>query len=371
MGPIAAYRAMLETGEVEPDSNQEQAVAKLHSLYLEISGKTTHPSWKTRLGFRRQRPPKGLYLYGEPGRGKTMLMDMFFNTVESDRKERHHFHAFMLDIHRRLHRRRHEPGKRPPTSSPDPLPPIARELARRAQLLCFDEFDVRDITDAMLLARLFGTLFQAGVAVVTTSNQAPDRLYPGGLQRQLFLPFIDLLRQHLDVHHLGGSIDYRWLGFRGRQVYFCPDDDVAHRALEHIWLDLSGHAPGRTIRIEVQGRTLEVREAAGGIGRFGFAELCDRPLGAADYLAIADHFHTVILSTIPTMTAEQRDQARRVSTLIDILYDRRIKLICSAADRPGRLYPTGTGAFEFRRTASRLLEMQTDDYLTAAVGRDP
>ena len=362
---------MLETRQVEPDPNQEQAVAKLHSLYLEISGKATNPSWKTRLGLGQQRSPKGLYLYGGPGRGKTMLMDMFFDTVESDRKERHHFHAFMLDIHRRLHRRRQEAGKRPSTSDSDPIPPVARELAGRAQLLCFDEFDVRDITDAMLLARLFGTLFQEGVAVVTTSNLAPDRLYLGGLQRQLFLPFIDLLRQRLDVHHLGGSIDYRWLGLRGRQVYFCPDDDVAHRALERIWLDLSGHTAGRTIRIEVQGRTLEVQEAAGGIARFDFSELCVRPLGAADYLAIADHFHTVFLSAIPTMTPERRDQARRFSTLIDILYDRRTKLICSAADRPHVLYPKGTGAFEFRRTASRLLEMQTDDYLTASVGRGP
>ena len=363
-GPLPLYREHRRDGGLKADPMQELAAEKLQSLYhalLHYQPQSGAAGWRQRLGIARRlkaEAPQGLYLYGSVGRGKSMLMDLFFEVAPVERKRRVHFHAFMAEVHDRLHAWR---AKTKGTEA-DPLPELAGDLAEEAWLLCFDEFVVTQIADAMILARLFEALFARGVVVVATSNFEPDRLYEGGLQRERFLPFIEVLKQRLDILDLGRGTDYRLDRLMGMQVYYSPLDAAAEAALGQAFAQLTDGAEVAPDSLTVKGRTLEVSQAARGVARFTFAELCEQPLGAGDYLAIAEAFHTVVLSGIPEMGPEKRNEARRFMTLIDALYEHRTKLICSAAAAPELLYPEGSGAYEFERTVSRLNEMQAADY---------
>lgn len=290
-----------------------------------------------------------------------MLMDLFFDAVDFAAKRRVHFNAFMVDVHERIHAERQK-------GSDDPIGPVARALAGDARLLCFDEFQVLDVADAMILGRLFENLFARGVVVVATSNTAPERLYEGGLNRQLFLPFIELMKSKLDVYALTGPIDYRLHRIGGMKVYLTPLSPEVDAAMDAAWFRLTDEPrPSRAV-LTVLGRTLHVPRAAKGVARFSFGDLCVQPLAAPDYLAIAQAFHTVMIDGIPQLSPVERNEARRFIVLIDTLYDEGVKLICSAAGTPEGLYREGDGADGFRRAVSRLIEMQSDDYLRRGHG---
>ncbi len=368
-GPLEAYRARVAEGALRGDPVQELAAEKLQSLHnaLKAYRPARAGSWKERFGLARrsEEPPAGLYIFGDVGRGKSMLMDLFFAAAPVAKKRRVHFHEFMLEMHKRLHALRGS-GKR----VDDILPAVARDIAAEAWLLCFDELHVVNIADAMLLGRLFETLFAQGVIVVATSNWAPDDLYKGGLQRELFLPFIALIKDKLDPLHLDGRQDYRLARLMSMKVYHVPLGAAADRALDQAFRDLTDGAPAAPAALELYGRSLAVPLAAKGVARFAFADLCEQPLGAADFLAIADAFHTVIVSGIPRLRAEERNAAKRFATLIDALYEKKVKLVCAAAVGPHDLYREGDHAFEFQRTVSRLMEMQSVEYLGDERGRD-
>jgi cell division protein ZapE len=362
-GPLAAYRALRSSGKLQPDPAQAAVAEKLQSLhnalkhYQPAAGRN---GWRARLGFARRQEeeaPQGLYIFGGVGRGKSMLMDLFFETAPVAAKRRVHFHAFMLEVHQRLDRLRRDGG------NGDIVPQLAREMASEAWLLCLDEFHVRDIADAMILGRLFSGLFENGVVAIATSNFPPDDLYRGGLQRERFLPFIDLIKQRLDVIELDGGVDHRQGRLRGLPTYHMPIGAESNRRLAQAFAHLTDGADAASQQLDVQGRSVTVPRAAKGVAWFSFDELCGAPLGAADYLAIATRFHTLILGGVPVMSADLRNEARRFITLIDVLYDRRVALICSADAAPSDLCAGSEGAFEFQRTASRLIEMQSQAYL--------
>jgi cell division protein ZapE len=295
-------------------------------------------------------PPRGVYLWGGVGRGKSMLMDLFFAATDITQKRRVHFHAFMQDIHRGMHAARKEGVE-------DALAPVADAVIRDTRVLAFDEMQINDITDAMIVGRLFEKLFAAGVVIVTTSNRPPGDLYKDGLNRALFLPFIAMLDDRLQVVELESPTDYRQHRLQGAKVYFHPAR-TATADIAAIWADLTGGAPDLPLILVVNGRKLEVPRFVNGVGRATFWDLCAKPLGAADYLAIAQVVRVLIVEDIPQLSAENYNEAKRFVTLIDALYEAKVRLIASAADEPERLYLEGTGAFEFERTASRLREMQ-------------
>ncbi|MGH6814816.1 MAG: cell division protein ZapE [Hyphomicrobiaceae bacterium] len=368
MAALARYRQLVVSGELEPDAGQLFIAERLDALAAELAAM---PRRRTGLFaiFDRSRstvPPRGLYLYGGVGRGKTLLMDLFFDAVAFAPKRRIHFHEFMGEAHDLIGAaRRHIDG--------DPIPTVGRQMAAEARLLCFDELHVTDIADAMILGRLFKVLFEDGVVVVATSNTPPADLYKNGLNRQLFLPFIDLIEDRMDSVESTAVKDFRLAKLAGRPLYFTPADTQARNALDGHWRRLTGGAPGTPAEIEVKSRKVPVPQAAMGVARFAFAGLCERPLGARDYLHIAHTFHTVLVDGIPILAPSRRDVARRFVALIDALYDNRVCLIASAAAEPALLYPAGDGSDLFRRTASRLMEMRSEAYLQerARRGRVP
>jgi cell division protein ZapE len=365
---LDAYRARLAAGQLRPDPSQERVLQRLQNL-ADALGRAAPRGLLARLGLgawsRQADAPTGLYIWGPVGRGKSMLMDLFFEVAPVAKKRRVHFNAFMLEVHDRLHRRRHALIEKGAPPEADPIPPFARTLAAEARLLCFDEFQVTNIADAMILGRLFETMLDSGVTVVATSNRAPDDLYRNGLQRERFLPFIAMLKQRLEVLMLAGAEDYRLARLRDISVYVSPLGKMADQKLADAFDRLTDGAAGAPRTFRTQGRDVVVSRWAEGVGWFSFAELCARPLGAADYIAIAEHCHTVIVSDIPKLSFERRNEAMRFVTLIDALYEHKVKLICSAAAMPSQLYTEGDGAFEFERTVSRLMEMQSRDYLAA------
>ena len=369
-GPLPAYRARRDAGDLAPDSSQEMAAGRLQELWVKLRGYDPVPRPAANAGllgrFTRRKQADwanedrrgGLYLVGEVGRGKSMLMDLFFAAAAVKRKRRIHFHRFMQDVHTRIHA-----WKRANPKGEDPIPPLADALAAEAALLCFDEFQVNDIADAMILGRLFQALFDRAVVVVATSNTPPNDLFKGQPGRDAFLPFIALLKQNLDVLVLEPGQDYRRERLRGMPIWYVPADARARKALDAAFAELAGDAPVRQPYLVVMGRTFEVPVAAGGVARFDFPSLCDAALGAGDYLALATHFHSLVLDGIPRMSPANFDVARRFITLIDALYDHRVKLVASAEAGPDQLYQHGEGARMFERTASRLQEMQSQDYL--------
>ena len=368
------YRALVSDRGFEFDPAQAELAWKLDALSAGLKdyrreAKASAFGWL--IGLKAAEPPRGLYIHGPVGAGKTMLMDMFFEAVEAPLKRRAHFHAFMADAHARLNQWR-QALKRGEVAGADPIAPVAAELAREASLLCFDEFSVRDIADAMILSRLFTALLAAGVVVVATSNVAPDELYKDGLNRALFLPFIALIEERLDVVELDARTDYRLEKLKRAPVYYTPIGPKADAALDAAFLALTGHKRGEPARIELLGRKLDVPQAIDGVARFDFDALCRNPLGAADYLKLAQRFHTLIVDRIPALAASERNEAKRFIILIDALYDMRVKLIASAAGEPETLYSGADGAeaFEFARTASRLHEMRSVDYLALPHGRE-
>lgn len=357
------YEQRVALGEIEADGAQREAALRLNRLALELA------DWQApgRGGilaslFRpRATPPRGAYLHGAVGRGKTMLMDLFHAAVPFEPKRRVHFHEFMSDVHDRIQRGR-------ATTDGDPIPFVAAEIAAEAGLICFDELMVTDIADAMILSRLFKALFERHVVVVATSNAAPDRLYWNGLNRALFLPFVGLLEDHMDVVEIKAAKDFRLDKLAGRQLYFSPCDGRARAGLEEHWVRLTGHHPAAPTALDIKGRRVPVPLASMGVARFSFADLCEQPLGALDYLHIAHAFHTIVLEGVPVLTPERRNAARRLVHLVDTLYDNRNCLIVSAEAEPDRLYPQGDGAALFERTASRLMEMRSEAYLARSLG---
>jgi cell division protein ZapE len=358
---LDAWRQAVAAGALKPDVGQEAAAARLDALGRALQERQGFSRNGFSL-FRRPAAPRGLYLWGDVGRGKTMLMDLFFAAVPLEQKRRAHFNSFMVDVHARIHAMRQQAG------TADPIQPVAHALAEDARLLCFDEFQVTDVADAMILGRLFAALFAENVTIVATSNTPPGRLYEGGLNRQLFLPFIEEIQQRLDVVALNGPTDYRMQRLAGIRTWMTPLSDEAEAAMNTAWTSLTGTRAGRPVILTVLGRKLVVPQAARGVARFSFADLCEQPLAAADYLAIARDFHTVLIDHVPQMTADMRNVARRFVLLIDTLYDEGVKLIASAAAPPESLYVEGDGADAFRRTASRLAEMQSEDYLRKGHG---
>jgi cell division protein ZapE len=352
---VDRYRALVAQGDLAPDAAQARAAERLQALETEV--RTYRPV--RGLFSRANEPPKGIYIWGDVGRGKSMLMDLFYSRVPLRAKRRVHFNAFMVQTHGRIHEARQR-------GTDDPIGIVAQQIAREAALLCFDEFQVMDVADAMILGRLFEQLFEAGVVIVATSNTAPRRLYEGGLNRQLFLPFIAMLEQKLDVIQLNGPVDYRLQRLAQLEAYITPLGPESDARMDAAWRKLTDQARGAAQILEVLGRKLRIPLAANGVARFSFDALCRMPLAAADYLAIASHFHTVMIDHVPVLAPAERDAARRFTLLIDTLYDENIKLICSAAAAPEALYPEGDGASAFHRTASRLVEMQSADYLGRA-----
>jgi cell division protein ZapE len=368
------YHALVTSGEIEADAAQAaaaEAFAALEAQLAHYRPAARKPRLLGRLfgNGKQTEQIKGLYIYGEVGRGKTMLMDLFFQASPVRHKRRAHFHEFMADVHERVHGFRQKIG-RGEISDIDPVILTAGTIFEEAWLLCFDEFHVTDIADAMILGRLFTKLFELGTVVVATSNVAPDDLYKGGLNRGLFLPFIKLLQERMDVVRLEARTDFRLEKLAGVTMWHVPADKNADRALDKAWQKLTRGAPGKARDLVVKGRKLRVPHAAHGVARFSFKELCEVPLGASDYLRLAHDFHTLVLDRVPVMRYEHRNFAKRFITLIDTLYDNCVKLVASADADPLSLYQASEGveANEFKRTSSRLIEMGSESYLALPHG---
>ncbi len=376
-GPKERYTAMLEDGTLRADPVQASVIDKLQQLHDDL---LTMPEAKTDSGFlgriglgswspwgggRRQpvhasSAQRGLYIHGPVGRGKSMLMDLFFETAPLEPKRRVHFHAFMQDVHQRLNDLRRSGGDQ---ETDDVISTLASDIVKETRLLCFDEFHVQNIADAMILGRLFDHLFDAGTITVATSNFPPDRLYENGLNRDRFLPFIERLKDQLEIVALAGPTDYRLGRLVDIPVYYSPSDSKADKALSIIFAKLTDDAQGEIQEIEINSRRLVIPKAARGVAWFSFAALCEQPLGAADYLALAERYHTIILQAVPRLRRDMHNEARRFMTLVDALYECRVNLIVSADAEPQDLYQAGEGAFEFERTVSRLMEMRSREYI--------
>src|SRR5579863_9193074 len=370
----AQYAAGVAAGRVESDAAQLAVLEKMARLETRIAEyrltrKSSSLGWLFASRQRALPGIKGIYIYGDVGRGKTMLMDFFFETSPVAHKRRAHFHEFMLDVRERIHAVRQD-MKRGEHEGDDPIRLVADALADQAWLLCFDEFHVTDIADAMILGRLFTQLFERGIVVVATSNVPPDELYKDGLNRALFVPFIHMLQTHLDIVRLDARTDFRLEKLAGLPVWYVPADTAADAALDDAWRRLAGGNGGGAHELALHGRSVHVPRAFMGVARFPFHELCEQPLAAADYLRIAHEYHTILVDHIPVMTYDNRNAAKRFIILIDTLYDHNVKLIASAAAEPDALYRADEGfeAQEFRRTASRLIEMRSQAYLARPHG---
>jgi cell division protein ZapE len=367
-GPVgSAYQELVRAGELKPDPAQERAVVALDRLATEL--KNGRSGLLGKLLGRKKPSLAGVYLWGGVGRGKSMLMDLAFDHIDVQPKRRVHFHAFMLETHARLReKRKDEEG--------DPLDRVAEDIADEVKLLCFDEMVVNNPADAMILSRLFEHLIERGVRIVTTSNRPPRDLYKDGLNRELFLPFIDLIEQRFDVVEVNGSTDYRLHRLSGVNVWHVPNGPEATKALSEAFFRLTDYPVEDRAKVPTEdlgvggGRELHVPKSLKGVAVFSFKKLLGQPRGAADYLAIAQRFHTVILVGIPVMTREMRNEAARFVTLIDELYEHRVKLLAAADAEPAKLYPQGDGSFEFQRTVSRLEEMRSAEYLAEGHGTD-
>ena len=370
-GVLQHYQQRVDSGIIAPDDAQRACAVRLSHLADTLERRANHrASLFGRFTKASESAPHGLYIHGGVGRGKSMLMDLFFAETNVSPKRRVHFHEFMAEVHERLDvwRKMSEADrKRSPWrvsgAGDDPIAPVAKQVASEARLLCFDEFQVTQIADAMILARLFDAVFAQGVTVVATSNRHPDDLYKDGINRSLFLPFIQRLKERCGVFELVSARDYRLDRLVEAPVWYAPLGQGSAAALDLAWTRLTlGAEPQRCV-LTVKGRKLDVSREAAGVARFTFEELCERPLGSIDYLTLAATFHTIIMEGIPLLTPDRRNEAARFVSLIDALYEARTKLVASAAAEPDRLYPDGDGAFEFQRTASRLFEMRSASYI--------
>ena len=367
------YQALVSSGAIEPDAAQEEVAEAFADLEQRLS--RYKPLRKQGLFGRLfadkdGAPPRGLYVHGEVGRGKTMLMDMFFQQSPVEHKRRAHFHEFMAEVHERIYGFRQNVA-RGEIANGDVIALTAVSIFEDAWLLCFDEFHVTDIADAMILGRLFARLFELGTVVVVTSNVAPDDLYKGGLNRALFLPFIAQISEHMDVLQLDARTDFRLEKLAGVKMWLVPADVAADATLDKAWTSMTGNAPCKPREISIKGRILHVPCSADGVARFCFADICERPLAASDYLRLAHDYHTIMIDCIPVMDYAERNAAKRFITLIDTLYDNGVKLIASAEADPLSLYVANEGneANEFKRTSSRLIEMSSETYLALPHGR--
>ncbi|MGJ5023445.1 cell division protein ZapE [Bradyrhizobium oligotrophicum] len=368
----AQYQSLVDTGAIEADLAQAEVADALAALERRLS--TYKPTRKQglfgRLFADKSEPPNGLYVHGEVGRGKTMLMDLFFQNCPVEHKRRAHFHEFMAEVHERIYGYRQNIA-RGELADADVIGLTAQAIFDQAWLLCFDEFHVTDIADAMILGRLFARLFELGTVVVATSNVAPEDLYKGGLNRALFLPFIKQIADHMDVMRLDARTDFRLEKLAGVKMWLVPADVDARAALDKAWARLTGHAKCKPRDMTIKGRILHVPCSANGVARFGFTDLCEKPLAASDYLRLAHDYHTILIDHVPVMDLAERNAAKRFITLIDTLYDSAVKLIASAEADPISLYVATEGieAMEFKRTTSRLIEMGSDSYLALPHGR--
>ncbi len=369
------YATRVAAGKIERDSAQQAIVEKFAQLERRLAEhrlarKSSSLGWLFGARARDADPIRGLYIFGDVGRGKTMLMDLFFAASPVVRKRRVHFHEFMAEVHERVYAFRQK-AKMGETDGGDPIGLAAAAIAQETWLLCFDEFHVTDIADAMILGRLFKRLFELGVVVVATSNVPPRELYKDGLNRALFLPFIELIEQHMEVGQLAARTDFRLEKLAGAPVWYVPADRAAAAALDDAWRRLTAGHTGEEQKLVMKGRTIRVPRATMGVARFSFHDLCEQPLAAADYLKLAHEFHTIVLDHIVVMDYDRRNEAKRFVVLIDTLYDNAVKLVASAEAEPDALYRASDGfeAQEFKRTASRLIEMRSEAYLALPHGR--
>ncbi|MBK6895409.1 MAG: AFG1 family ATPase [Alphaproteobacteria bacterium] len=363
--PLSLYSEKLLRGELHLDPAQGAAVKSLQRLYDEL----LEAEKKPRMSFfekvsgkgKAEASPLGVYLHGGVGRGKSMLMDLFFSCLPlAIGKRRVHFHEFMIEVHDYIHTRRSEDTINGGAVD-QALPSLGELIFQRSKVLCFDEFHITDVADAMILGRLFRLLFEKGVVVVATSNWPPDRLYEGGLQRERFLPFIALMKEKMEIVHLDSPHDYRARALAEEGTYFTPLGRATEQKMDALFGLLTGQAPALEEKLFVKGRRLPVRTAKG-VARFTFSQLCEQPLGAEDYVTIARNFHTVLLENVPALKYDRRNEAKRLMNLIDALYDKRVRVVISAETRPEKLYAGHDHSFEFQRTISRLQEMQSEGY---------
>ena len=368
-------KSLTASGSLQIDTAQMNVARRLDQVLSQLKEK--QPAAKaSALGWlfaARKKPAhsvKGLYIHGSVGRGKTMLMDMFFSMAPCARKRRAHFHEFMADVHNRIaaHRVKFKNGE---TKQADPVPPVAADLFAQAELLCFDEFTVTDIADAMILSRLFSELFALGCVLIATSNVEPDNLYRDGLNRSLFLPFVDLLKRHVDVVTLDSPTDYRLEKLNSQPVYLTPIDERTDMAMDVSWAQALHGRKAQPIDLPMKGRKIHVPLAVDRMARFSFADLCEKPLGAVDFLAIADRFDTIFVDRVPLLGPDKRNQTKRLIIMVDTFYDHGIRLYMTAAAMPEALLIDGRGTegFEFDRTASRLFEMRSEEYLSQTRAR--